>query len=140
MTCRFQVAATTTRKLQTPRLVPGLALIFANLAVATAGNGENPLKVFILAGQSNMEGQGAIRTLDWLGEDERYGRLLEKIKNKDGSWAVREDVWIYYPRARGGPKKGNLSVGYGARDDRIVLGQEGTRARDEVLDQAQVGR
>ncbi len=78
-----------------------------------------PVKVFLLAGQSNMEGQGAVKTLDWLGEDRQYGHLLARIKNPDGSWKIRRDVWVYYPRARGGVKKGPLTVGYGANDQKI---------------------
>jgi hypothetical protein len=88
-------------------------------AVSSARAESGPVKVFILAGQSNMEGQGAISTLDWLGEDPTYGHLLAKIKNEDGSWKVRDDVWVYYPRARGGVKKGALGVGYGAGDEKI---------------------
>ena len=40
-------------------------------ADAAAGNkkeAKGPLKVFILAGQSNMDGQAHIRTIDFLGE------------------------------------------------------------------------
>ncbi len=77
------------------------------------------LKVFILAGQSNMQGHGALRTIDWLGEDKEYGHLLKKLKNEDGSWSERDDVWIYYPRNPNNIKKGNLTVGYGANNDKI---------------------
>ncbi|UCG46130.1 MAG: NPCBM/NEW2 domain-containing protein [Phycisphaerales bacterium] len=38
-------------------------------------------KVFILPGQSNMEGRGQVRSLDWLGRRPKYGRLLRKIKD-----------------------------------------------------------
>ncbi|MGE4614666.1 MAG: hypothetical protein AAEJ46_10035, partial [Planctomycetota bacterium] len=33
----------------------------------------SPVKVFILAGQSNMEGHGQIRSLEMLGEDPVHG-------------------------------------------------------------------
>jgi len=100
-------------------VVPGLMLVLASATVACGQDGSGPLKVFILAGQSNMEGHGAIGTLDWLGEDPVYGHLLAKAKNEDGSWKVRDDVWVYYPRARGGLKKGALTVGFGAGDQKI---------------------
>ena len=74
-------------------------------AKATKG----PLKVFLLAGQSNMEGKGAVNTLDWLGEDPEHGHLLDTIKKEDGSWVVRDDVWIWYLG-----RKGKLTVGYGS--------------------------
>lgn len=103
-----------------PKVVAlGPVLLFVAAAVSSAQEGNRPVKVFILAGQSNMEGQGAISTLNWLGEDPTYGHLLGKIKNEDGSWKTRDDVWVYYPRARGGLKKGALTVGFGASDDKI---------------------
>lgn len=82
---------------------------------------QEPLKVFILAGQSNMQGQGEISpvttpgTLEYLvaNEPEKFGHL------KDGSnWAVRDDVSIWYNN-NGFPKKGGLTVGYGSRQSSI---------------------
>jgi len=78
-----------------------------------------PVKVFLLAGQSNMEGHGHMRTMDWLREDPKYGHLLKKVKKSDGSYLEQDNVWIYYKRADGGVKKGNLKAGYGFRDDQI---------------------
>jgi len=37
---------------------------------------KGPVKVFILAGQSNMEGHGGVMTLDRLGEHPTHGYLL----------------------------------------------------------------
>src|SRR5438552_9269759 len=95
---------------------PLLAALLLALAQAPA---KGPLKVFILAGQSNMQGQGALKTLDWLGKHPTHGNLLEKLKNKDGSYTVREDVWVYYPRDAKTLKKGALTAGFGAGDDKI---------------------
>jgi len=72
---------------------------------------EGKVKVFILAGQSNMEGHGQVRSLDHLGEHPRYGYLLEKLKNPDGSWAIRDDVTIFWKIKN--PKNGPLTVGWG---------------------------
>ena len=55
---------------------------------------EKKVKVFILAGQSNMEGHGQIRSLPVLGEHPKHGHLLKMLRNKDGSWVVRDDVTI----------------------------------------------
>ena len=41
----------------------------ANPATEAGPAGKGPVKVFILAGQSNMDGQAAVRTIDFLGED-----------------------------------------------------------------------
>lgn len=95
------------------------AILLSALLALSAPQAKEPVKVFILAGQSNMQGQGALKTLDWLGKHPTHGRLLEKLKNKDGSYTVREDVWIHYPRDAKTLKKGNLTAGYGAGDDRI---------------------
>ena len=80
---------------------------------------ERPMKVFILAGQSNMEGHGQIPSLDHLGDHPKYGHLLKLLKNADGSWAIRQDVTISY---RAEPRKeqcGPLTVGWGATDHEI---------------------
>ena len=57
------------------------------------------IKVFILAGQSNMEGLGGIQTLDRLGEHPTHGYLLKKIRKDDGSFVVRDDVFVSYRKA-----------------------------------------
>ncbi len=107
------------KRLIAPFVFLVIAVLLAAPSSMKAADGKKPLKVFILAGQSNMQGHAALRTIDWLGEDSVHGHLLQKIKNKDGSWVVRDDVWIYYPRDRGGLKAGKLTVGYGARNDKI---------------------
>jgi serine/threonine protein kinase len=80
--------------------------------------GPLPVKVFLLAGQSDMGGRGHIRTLDWLGKDPQHGSLLRKIKNPDGSWVVRSNVWVYYQRDNG-LKTGPLTIGYGQTNEEI---------------------
>jgi len=59
---------------------------------------KGPVKVFILAGQSNMEGLGGKWSLDALGEHPTCGHLLKKIRNDDGSFVVRDDVFVSYQR------------------------------------------
>jgi hypothetical protein len=98
-------------------------LLFASSAWVEP-KGKGPLKVFILAGQSNMEGAGTIHAN--LDRNEGQGSLEYLVKNPDtrerfqhlvddkGAWVVRDDVWIWYFDRQGG-----LTVGYGARDDRI---------------------
>jgi alpha-galactosidase len=96
-----------------------LAVLLASALTAHAGEaGKSPVKVFILAGQSNMEGLGGIKTLDALGAHPTHGQLLKKIKKEDGSFVERDDVFIYYKRGNEGIK-GPLTVGQGAGKDRI---------------------
>ena len=86
-------------------LVVALVLI----PVLVAAGPPDAVKVFILAGQSNMEGKGAVNTLAHLGDDAEYGHLLADIY-KDGEWVVRDDVFIDY-LGRSGP----LTVGFGSK-------------------------
>ncbi len=71
------------------------------------------VKVFILAGQSNMEGHAGVQTLDQLGKHPTHGELLKKIRNPDGSFVVRDDVFVSYQKS-GEALKRPLSVGMGA--------------------------
>jgi alpha-galactosidase len=84
-------------------------------SVAAAGG---TVKVFILAGQSNMEGHGGIRTIGLMANDPTCVPLLKKLKNADGSWAVRDDVFVYYKRGRD-TVKAPLTVGQGCSDNEI---------------------
>jgi alpha-galactosidase len=86
--------------------------------------GKSPVKVFILAGQSNMEGQGVIQadpkknegkgSLEYLVKTPATADRFKHLVDKGGKWVVRDDVWIWYLG-----RKGGLTVGYGAREDRI---------------------
>jgi len=74
---------------------------------------KGPVRVFILAGQSNMEGHAGVQTLDRLGEHPTHGYLLSKIKKDDGSFVVRDDVFVSYQKGDEKIKR-PLSVGMGA--------------------------
>jgi hypothetical protein len=98
--------------------VAGVLLIL--LAACAAGaEAKKPIKVFVLAGQSNMQGQALLKTLDHLGNDPKYGQFLKKLKGPDGAYTVRDDVWIYYDRGKNNVKKGPLTAGYGASDNHL---------------------
>jgi alpha-galactosidase len=76
---------------------------------------KGPVKVFILAGQSNMEGHAGVQTLDRLGEHPTHGYLLKKIKNDDGSFVVRDDVFVSYQKEdKNPPPQQNLWVSSGS--------------------------
>jgi hypothetical protein len=82
-----------------------------------------PIKVFILAGQSNMEGQ-AVADLDGKNYNEGRGTLLsllndpakaklvQHLRQPDGKWTVRDDVWVRYQREKQPLLKGPLSMGF----------------------------
>ena len=94
----------------------GCAVLFLGIALPVRA-AETKVKVFILAGQSNMEGHGQVRSLDRLGEHPKYGHLLKKLKNADGSWAVRKDVTISWTTKD--KKSGPLTVGWGYGEKEI---------------------
>jgi len=98
----------------------------------TASTSNGKVKVFILAGQSNMEGRGFPEPLAWQVSQEkyrdRYTHLLrggdheaftrkvaettdpdDRKKTPTYLWSTRRDVWINYLG-----KHGDLTVGYGA--------------------------
>jgi alpha-galactosidase len=83
---------------------------------------DKKVKVFILAGQSNMEGHGQVRSLPHLGNHPKYGHLLKKLKSPDGSWAVRDDVTISYKAPQRKKRSGRLTVGWGS--EKHELGPE----------------
>lgn len=74
---------------------------------------EGPIKVFILAGQSNMEGHGGVQTLDRMAEYPPTAKMLQKIKKNDGSFIVRDDVFVSYRKSDEKIAR-PLSVGMGA--------------------------
>lgn len=134
----------------TPSRLLFLLAIAGIFPVATLSGAEDealpPVKVFVLAGQSNMVGAGMVevpertvekwKTKDELNEDQiaakssgslrktvlsSSGRdsLYDGLLASDGTWTVRDDVWVYFDNARTGVQKGGLSVGFGSREDRI---------------------
>lgn len=60
-----------------------------------------------------MEGHGGVQTLDQLGKLPTHGHLLKKIKKADGSFVVRDDVFVSYKKEDKHIKR-PLSVGMGA--------------------------
>jgi alpha-galactosidase len=99
--------------------MPVLMMLAAVLAVAGPGEPRGPVKVFVLAGQSNMEGQGMIRgekpgTLESLLKDPASAPRFKHLVDAQGKWVVREDVWIWYLGRTGG-----LTVGYTPKEDSI---------------------
>jgi hypothetical protein len=74
----------------TSTLLALAVLLLVQLAPLHAGAAPKPLKVFILAGQSNMDGQAHVSTIDFLGEDPDKERaaLLKKFK-PDGKTLVK---------------------------------------------------
>ena len=98
----------------------GLALCLLSSSFAEkAGESKKPVKVFLLAGQSNMEGQGVVSmdhpqyynsgkgNLVNTMKDPKKAHLYKHLKNDKGEWVVRDDVKITFRKRSGG-----LTIGY----------------------------
>ena len=103
-----------------------VAILIHTTSAAEEGNtkplrqtGKGPLKVFILSGQSNMDGQADIRTVDFLGEDKDPAKaaLLKAFKPDGKTYMTRDDVWV----ANAGVYD-KLQPGFGGRKNYDVLG------------------
>ena len=70
---------------------------------AWADDAKKPVKVFILAGQSNMEGKAKVSLLDYQAQQPATRDLFQHLR-KDGKWAEREDVWIKFLDRKGPPE------------------------------------
>ena len=116
------------------RSLLGSAALFFTAVHAQADVTEGPVQIFILAGQSNMEGHGKVemgRDPNWVKGDpgakreipgglgglrhlattpataKQYGHLL----GEDGEWVERDDVFVVTTTS--GRKSGRLTVGFG---------------------------
>ncbi|WP_201750265.1 sialate O-acetylesterase [Tautonia marina] len=108
---------------------PNPQVILAGLLSLAILNGpvraaEGPVKVFILAGQSNMQGFGQIEanpdrngglgSLEFLVKNPATAERVAALVDDSGRWRIRDDVRISYLE-RSGP----LTVGYGVRRETI---------------------
>jgi len=102
----------------------GIGLVLLLVAVVPAF--AKPVKVFILAGQSNMEGHARVETFDYIGDDPATAPLLKQMRNADGTPKVCERVWISYLTGENTVKEGKLTAGYGALGRGPKIGPEFT--------------
>ncbi len=84
------------------------ASLLAPITAVHAADAPKPVKVFVLAGQSNMEGKAANALLDFQATDANTKGLFAHLR-KDDKWIVRDDVFIKFLE-----RKGPLTVGYGS--------------------------
>ena len=106
--------------------VTAITCVLASLSVPSWADAPGgPVQVYILAGQSNMQGHGTVNvppdsrnggkgTLEYLVRDAASAGQFRHTVNQNGDWRVRDDVWIWSLGRTGG-----LSVGYGAGQDKI---------------------
>jgi hypothetical protein len=100
----------------------GLSLL---APLATAGQaGKSPVKVFLLAGQSNMQGQAVVDldheryynggkgNLEYVMRHSEHADMYKHLRDADGNWTVRDDVWVWYQTGKPGLKTGGLTIGF----------------------------
>jgi len=90
-----------------PRFAVLSTLVAVLFALPTPSQGKT-VKVFILAGQSNMEGKARNQLMDHQATDKKTSHLFKHLR-KDGKWVVRDDVFIKFLK-----RKGGLTLGYGS--------------------------
>jgi len=92
-------------------MLPSCSLLFAlalSHAPALPSPADGPVKVFILAGQSNMEGKVQNPLLEHQGTDPATAEMFAHLRDEQG-WVERDDVFIKFLGRHGG-----LTLGYGS--------------------------
>jgi len=111
-------------------VVAGLAVVLLAAGQAWAVPAKAPLKVFILVGQSNMEGHAKVSTFDYIGDDPATAPVLKEMLGPDNKPKVCDQVWISYltgdafGNRPNGEGIGKLTAGYGARSNPTEPGSE----------------
>ncbi len=108
-----------------------LSVLFASSGVAE----DSATLVFILAGQSNMEGQGVVQmdgprdynggkgNLVWSMANSESSQLMQHLRTPDGEWVIRDDVLISF-KVRDKVRKGGLTIGYTGYGNSSHIGPE----------------
>jgi alpha-galactosidase len=106
-----------------------LILTLLALAVSSAFAAKKPLQVYILAGQSNMQGHGKVTTFEHIGMDPATKPMLAEMQNPDGTPKVCKRVWISAIGCGGeenAEQTGKLTTGFGASQNGPKIGPEFT--------------
>ena len=103
-----------------------------------SAHGKESFKVFLLAGQSNMQGQGVVDLdhpkyynggkgiLNRVMSDPAKVKHYAHLKDKEGNWVTRDDAFIRF-RNKQGVMAGGVSIGftgYGSDKSRHHIGPE----------------
>ena len=85
-----------------------------------------PVQVFVLAGQSNMQGHAKVTTFEHIGMDPATKPMLDEMLNADGTPRVCERVWISSLGSADELRTGKLTTGFGAGGSDPKIGPEFT--------------
>ncbi|MFK7788202.1 MAG: sialate O-acetylesterase [Phycisphaeraceae bacterium] len=113
------------------RFFTAIALILTT----TAAVADEPIQVFILAGQSNMQGHGVVSydgerdynsgkgNLIWSMKHSASKDQMKHLRDADGKWVERDDVVIWY-KVKDKVRSGKLSLGYTGYGGESHIGPE----------------
>jgi hypothetical protein len=113
------------------RLLVSMAL-FCLAYPAAAGK---PIQIFILAGQSNMQGQGVVDmdhpehynhgkgNLVWSMKHSQSKDQMQHLRDDKGNWVQRDDVSIWY-KVKDKVRTGKLTIGYTGYGGSTHIGPE----------------
>ena len=87
---------------------------------------KKPIKVFILAGQSNMQGHAHVNTFDAMSLDPKTAPILAEMRDADGAPRICENVWISSIGSADEEQSGKLTAGFGAKARGPKIGPEFT--------------
>lgn len=104
------------------RILRSIAFLFVSSAALAQADGK--VRVFILAGQSNMAGAGQVAanpdhnegrgSLEWLVSDPSTADRFQHLIHDDGQWVAREDVQVWFLG-----RMGRLAPGLGGSESTI---------------------
>lgn len=117
-----------------------LSFFSLGLAIFSQSIEARPLKVYILAGQSNMQGSANKSTFAAMGDDPKSAMLLGEILDQNGNPIICDNAWITYLSEFGGTStvlQGKVKVGYGFDNECIgpeyAFGLFMDKAHDEPI-------
>ena len=100
-------------------------VLFVVLGCAPSLKGK-PLQVYILAGQSNMQGHAKVSTIEHIGMDPATKPMLDEMMGSDGKPKVCDRVWIASLGSADTEQTGKLTAGFGASQNGPKIGPEFT--------------
>jgi len=112
-----------------------MTVIVIAICAISATKEKAPIRVFVLAGQSNMEGHAVV---DLVGRDYNGGKgtlrsflndpltrpRYRHLLNSNGTWKVRDDVWVRYRREYQPLLVGPSGLGFSVYGDQHHFGPE----------------
>lgn len=101
-------------------------LLLVPVSALHSADSAKPLKVFILAGESNMQGHAQVRTFEHIGMDPATKPMLAEMQNADGTPKICERVWISSIGCADAEQTGKLTAGFGASPNGPKIGPEFT--------------